>query len=124
MLNNIRADLRRYPGSGLRRFAMAALSQGFWAVFSYRIGHSLRMLPRPLRILATLFWVPISKLMECATGIEIGSGASIGPGLYIGHFGCIIVSGRATIGKGCNLSQGVTIGVAGRAGKRGVPVIG
>jgi serine O-acetyltransferase len=124
MLNNIRADLRRYPGSGFRRLAVAAISQGFWAVVSYRIGHALRAVPRPLRLIILVVWLPISKLVECLTGIQIGAGASIGPGLYIGHLGCIIVSGHAIIGEGCNLSQGVTIGVSGRPGRRGVPLIG
>ena len=44
--------------------------------------------------------------------------------MYIGHFGGIIVSGGAKIGEYCNLSQGVTIGFAGRGEKRGCPTIG
>jgi hypothetical protein len=43
---------------------------------------------------------------------------------YIGHFGGITISGDAIIGKCCNLSQNVTIGVSGQGEKRGVPIIG
>lgn len=57
-------------------------------------------------------------------GIDIPCGTSIDKGFYIGHFSGIVVSGYAVIGKNVNISQGVTIGVAGKDGKRGVPVIG
>ncbi len=48
----------------------------------------------------------------------------IGPGLYIGHFGGITVSSAAIIGRDCNLSQNITIGVSGAGSKRGAPTIG
>jgi serine O-acetyltransferase len=64
------------------------------------------------------------KLIEITTGISLPRDASIGGGLYIGHFGGIIVHGSAVLGRGCNVSQGVTIGVSGHGEQRGVPVIG
>src|SRR4051812_27089521 len=82
MLDRIRADLRRYPGNGFQRIAVAAISQGFWAVTAYRIGHAIRSWPRPLNTIGKVAWLPLSKVIECATGIEIGHGAKIGPGLY------------------------------------------
>jgi len=36
----------------------------------------------------------------------------------------IIINAKAVIGKNCNISQGVTIGVSGRGEHRGVPIIG
>jgi serine O-acetyltransferase len=57
-------------------------------------------------------------------GLQVSFYADIGPGLLMGHFGGIVVSGDGKIGKNCNLSHGVTIGVATRGGTRGVPVIG
>ena len=57
-------------------------------------------------------------------GIELPKGTKVGEGFYIGHFGGIIISGGAVIGRNCNISQGVTIGVAGRGEKRGIPIIG
>ena len=44
--------------------------------------------------------------------------------IYIGHFGGIIISGGAVIGRNCNISQGVTIGIAGKGKNRGIPIIG
>jgi len=57
-------------------------------------------------------------------GISISSRTQIGDGFYIGHYGCIIVSYKAIIGKNCNISQGVTIGVSNRGSRAGCPVIG
>ncbi len=49
-------------------------------------------------------------MIETATGISLPSAARFGPGLYIGHFGEIIVGGRVAAGANCSLSQGVTLG--------------
>lgn len=56
-------------------------------------------------------------------GIDIHS-LNIGEGFFIGHFGHIVVSGNAVIGKNCNLSHGVTIGVINTGSKKGTPKIG
>lgn len=57
-------------------------------------------------------------------GIDISYRTNIGKGLYIGHFGGIVVHGDSEIGENCNLSQGVTIGVLVRGKHAGVPKIG
>lgn len=57
-------------------------------------------------------------------GIAISYKAKIGPGLYIGHHGGIVTNEKMIIGKNCNLSHGVTIGVSRRGERQGVPVIG
>jgi serine O-acetyltransferase len=56
-------------------------------------------------------------------GFDISYRTTIGKGLYIGHFGGIVIHGDAVLGENCNLSQGMTIGVLNR-GKVGVPKIG
>jgi len=56
-------------------------------------------------------------------GISIPLITKIGSGFYIGHFGNIVVTGHATIGKNCNLSHGVTIGQANRGKNKGYPCI-
>ena len=56
--------------------------------------------------------------------IDIPPNTDIGPGLYIGHLGDVVVNGRVRIGKNCNLSPGVVIGAANRGKRRGVPTIG
>jgi serine O-acetyltransferase len=64
------------------------------------------------------------KLVEIVTGIHLPPRCSIGPGLYIGHFGPIILNPQVSLGANCNLSQGVTIGIAGRGDNRGCPALG
>jgi serine O-acetyltransferase len=57
-------------------------------------------------------------------GYQIPYNTKIGEGFYIGHYGTIIVSNKAVIGKNCNISPGVTIGQANRGKLYGVPTIG
>ena len=57
-------------------------------------------------------------------GFQIPYATNIGRGLYLGHLGSIIVNYKAQLGDNVNLSQGVTIGIANRGEKAGVPVIG
>jgi serine O-acetyltransferase len=57
-------------------------------------------------------------------GIHVPYSTRIGSGLYIGHFGGIIVDNQALIGRNCNLSQSVTIGQANRGRNKGHSIIG
>jgi serine O-acetyltransferase len=57
-------------------------------------------------------------------GLAIPYNTEIGPGLYIGHYGGVVVSAEAVIGRDCNINHGVTIGVAYGGKNAGVPVIG
>ena len=71
-------------------------------------------------------------LLECMVlrrysfkfGISIPIGTDIGYGLYIGHFGGIVVNVRAVLGDNVNISQGVTIGMANRGKRKGVATVG
>jgi serine O-acetyltransferase len=57
-------------------------------------------------------------------GISIPYNTRIGSGLYIGHFGGIVVNADAAIGKNCNINQGVTIGATFGGKYPGTPIIG
>jgi serine O-acetyltransferase len=57
-------------------------------------------------------------------GIEIYPATDIDRGFYIGHFGGIVINPKIKIGKNCNISQNVTIGVSNRGKRRGHPTIG
>jgi len=57
-------------------------------------------------------------------GISIPYITKIGSGFVIGHFGGIVVSDRAVIGKNCTISHGVTVGKANRGKNKGYPTIG
>lgn len=122
-----RADVGRYTAYGESGALRQMLTQqGLWALLQYRLASSVyraalpSVLKRPL-LLAMVVW---QKLIEITTGVSLPYTAEIGAGLYIGHFGHIIINGGVVMGGDCNLSQGVTIGVSGRGDRRGVPVIG
>lgn len=58
------------------------------------------------------------------TGIQIPARTKIGEGLYIGHFGRLIINPEAVIGKNVNIATGVTIGRENRGKREGSPTIG
>jgi len=121
----LRADLYRNCG----RASAGALIRGvlvggpfkyvFWARFCKYLSRK-SFVWRPLYYVARI----ILNHYMFKLGLQVSFHADIGPGLLIGHFGGIVVSRRAKIGKNCNLSHGVTIGVAGHGPDRGVPTIG
>ena len=57
-------------------------------------------------------------------GFEISPTTKIGPGLYIGHFGGVVISPYAILGSNVNIAQGITIGAASRGARRGAPTLG
>jgi serine O-acetyltransferase len=128
MFDNLKADIGRLRRYGSRQSTLRLLleSQGLWAIVCYRAGHALnrRPLPPGLRHLIMVFYHGWWKAVECSTGISISPDCRIGPGLYIGHFGQIILHSDVEMGRDCNLSQGVTIGLGRRDGTWGVPRIG
>lgn len=56
-------------------------------------------------------------------GFDISPTTSIGPGLYIGHFGGVVISPHAILGSNINIAQGVTIGAASRGPRTGAPTL-
>jgi serine O-acetyltransferase len=126
-MHNVQADLRRalehHEGSKTRRWLLALSAPGTHAMLVYRLGRWALGLGLARLALDPLYHV-LYLLVRICWGIEIPRAATIGGGLYIGHFGGINVSRRALLGRNCTLSQGVTIGVSGQGAKRGAPVMG
>ena len=116
-------DVERVMRMGARPLELA-MSPGSMVVASYRLARALRTLPRRLRFPLVALHTPIDLALRTVTSTEIPAGADIGGGLHVGHIGGIVVSPDVHIGRDCNLSQGVTIGIGGRGDKRGVPHIG
>ncbi len=120
------ADLFRIKGErGWRALLRGVLfgSEGFKYAFWMR---SCRYLQSTTRWLRPAFYLAyaILRRYRYKFGIAIPYVTDIGGGLYIGHFGGIVVNNLARMGKNCNLSQGVTIGQANRGRHKGCPVIG
>jgi serine O-acetyltransferase len=119
MLDLIKADLYRYYPA---KYSILTLlkgfrSQGFRYMFFRRLKEHYGSKSIP-GFIANLFL----RHYTYKFGFQIGG--KIGAGFYIGHFGTIIVSNNASIGKNCNISPGVTIGATRRGEKKGAPSIG
>lgn len=128
MFDDLRADAYRFlgPARGLKAGIHLLFNQGFAAVVCYRCGRWLadHRLPPGLRQLCSGLYFLYWKFVETCTGISIPPDCRIGPGLYIGHFGQIVLNPQVVMGRNCNLSQGVTLGVAKRGEAVGSPRVG
>jgi serine O-acetyltransferase len=124
----LRRDLDHYRevGNGDSTLRLLLTQQGLWALVEFRLAAASLAMPAPRfakRVLQAAFGV-WRKAVEISTGISLSPEAQIGDGLYIGHFGGIMIHPEARIGEHCAVMQGVTIGMSwGKAGN-GAPVIG
>ena len=116
LIKTLKYDLYRYTGKlSFKSFIRTYfLVPGFNYIVWYRI----------VQYYNFKFLKFLLKRKMIKFGIEIYPETEIGEGLYIGHWGGIVVNPLVKIGKNCNLSQGVTIGQLNRGIKKGVPVIG
>jgi serine O-acetyltransferase len=123
--NVIGADLRRYgsgvsTGSFIKRYLFVP---GFKYTFWLRLASYLRqkgLVWRPGHYLCRI----ILSRYRVRFGISIPYNTRIGPGLYIGHCGGIVVNHDAVIGRDCNINHEVTIGAKYGGKNPGVPVLG
>lgn len=121
------SDLFRYEETqkvNLRKLILRQfISPGFRYTFWLRLCWYLK---QKNKFCSPFYFVAMTILQryKYKFGIDISPKTDIGTGFYIGHFGGITVNSMAKIGKNCNMSQGVTIGMANRGKNRGVAVIG
>ena len=78
---------------------------------------------RKMCILQYLYWELKKRRLAVKTHIQIPTITRIGKGLYIGHFGRVIVNPRAVLGNNITINTGVTIGQTNRGKMQGVPTI-
>jgi serine O-acetyltransferase len=69
-------------------------------------------------------WRLILRHYQIKYGFQIYPETQIGAGLYLGHWGTLVINPKAKIGENCNIAQGVTIAQANRGKNEGVPEIG
>jgi serine O-acetyltransferase len=124
----LRADVSRTysyaRGGRLSRTLECLRTPGVHAVVVLRFGQWARSLPLVCRVVLDPVYFVLNGLLQMLWGIEIPRSTVVGPGLFIGHFGGITISSQAVLGTGCNISQNVTIGLAGSGDSLGVPVLG
>ena len=114
--NRLHEDLARYyyladATSRPTRVRVIVCTEAIWAVAVYRFAQYLRHeAPAVVRIPLKIPCLILRRLVEYVVGIHLDPDAKIDGGLYIGHYGGIWISPKATLGANCNISQGVTIG--------------
>lgn len=119
------ADLSRYSK---RKYSFAAFLMYFYVQVIPGLKYTIifrycQYYRKRNRFLFYFFFLWLRRLKH-KYGFDISYRTTIGKGLYIGHFGGIVIHGDAEIGEYCNLSQGMTIGVLVRGNKVGIPKIG
>lgn len=123
MLDNLREDTRRLKLNKTKPFPWYVIESllfdnGYQAVILHRMAHWFKS--RRIPVLGPM----IGRFNLFMTGVEIGPGAVIGPGLLISHGTGIVIGGYARIGKGAILLHGVTIGSPDPGRIESMPVIG
>ena len=121
----MRADLHRYGGGVSARAFVRCYwtTPGFNYTFWLRLAAHLRRRGRIWRPLHLLCRALLHR-RSIRYGISIAYNTRIGPGLYVGHFGGIVISDQAVLGMDCNVNHGVTLGMKYGGKSPGVPVIG
>lgn len=122
------SDLFRYAGRNASRtriwLRMYLTNPGYR--YSYKMRRCRYLYERKTLVGKVLLRIAAMRLEALGRkfGIEIPFTCDIGEGFYIGHYGCIIVSHQTKIGKNCNISHDVTIGIKQRGKHKGCPIIG
>jgi serine O-acetyltransferase len=118
----LQADLYRYNGAKAYCYffkALSPLQPGFR--YTYLLRHASAFPKNSIRGL--LFRVLLFHY-SLKYGYQIPPNTKIGKGLYIGHWGPVVINGQAELGENCTLPHLVTIGQTNRGKKAGCPIIG
>jgi serine O-acetyltransferase len=123
VLANLGADTRRLREIKTRPFPWYVVESllfenGYQAVVLHRIAHWFKR--RRIPFFGPLF----ARISLFLTGVDIGPGAEIGPGLWISHGVGLVIGGNARIGRDATLLHGVTIGAPGRGRQAEMPTVG
>lgn len=118
----VNADYYRYTGISKHVTAWTALRcpyPGFRFTYFFRVA-SARSKYSPAGIFSRIMY----RRFTVKYGFQIPLGTNIGKGLYIGHFGTVVVNGAAKLGANCNLAHTTTIGRVNAGQREGCPNIG
>lgn len=122
----LRADVYRYRSSTTVR----AFASSWWRDPGFRYTWYLRKVAyyskrkHSLLLLPYLYNRLLLNHYRFRYGFDISPRTVIGPGLYLGHFGGVVISPFAVIGANVNINQGCTIGATSRGSNKGAPVLG
>lgn len=117
----IKADLYRYVPKqySLKCLIKGLREPGFRFLFVFRMAGKYKKWS-----IGGLFFRVLHRRMSYKFGYQIPVVTNIGKGFYIGHFGAVVISPVAILGKNCNIAHGVTVGRIGAGNRKGAPIIG
>jgi len=120
----VRADVYRLSGRSTYRevFRQLMVGETFPYVFWMRACSHLSRSTGPSRLLLLPARLVLRRF-RYRMGINLPWQTSVGPGIFLGHAGGIVVNAGAVIGSNCNISHNVTIG-SNKGRRAGVPQIG
>ncbi len=116
LIEIIKKDLYRYDGASSPKELLKA--------YITEVGANYMVWFRITQRFPNILTKMILRRKMIKYGIEIYHTTEIGEGFYIGHFGGIVVNPLVKIGKNCNISHEVTLGLGITEDDRGVPTIG
>lgn len=117
----IQKDFYRESGKWLSSFGIwkKCLNPNLHYIYIFRKSQKHAKTP-----ILSLFYRIVLRHYQIKYGFQIYPETKIGEGLYLGHWGALVINPKAIIGKNCNIMQGVTIAQANRGKNEGAPVIG
>ena len=123
--DTLQADAFRYTGQTGGQAIRRAYREFPGFRFSYHLRRVAALAPRrkSLALVPYVFHRLMLNHYRFRYGFDISPTTSIGPGLYLGHFGGVVISPHAVLGSNINIAQGVTIGAASRGARTGAPVL-
>ncbi len=116
----IKEDLYRYTGGTRASFWAKKRFYGWQYTKSWRKANYYYKKNKLMYLLYGFF----TYRKSIKYGFQISPRATIGRGLYIGHFGSVIIGNEVKIGSNVNLGPNIVIGATNRGEKKGSPVIG
>ncbi len=125
LLQTLRADLFRYRGQVSRRAFLSAYLYEPGFRFTYYLRKTAFYSGRKKSFGIFSYLYNRMHLHRCRFkyGFDISPTTSIGAGLYIGHFGGVVISPQAVLGCNINIAHGVTIGAVSRGPRAGAPTL-
>jgi len=116
----IKTDLFRYGGlTGLKGFFRGMRIPGFRYTYLLRKASNCSKYS-----VKGLFYRFLILKHSYKYGFQIPISTQIGEGFYIGHFGTVVINGKAKIGNNFTITHGITIGQANRGKLKGYPTLG
>lgn len=117
----ILGDIKRYAAcKGYPRWLLIfTFHQGYRFMVLYRLCNRFSKI-NPIGFLARIWY----KKIQVKYGFQIPFTTRIGKGLFLPHYGNIVINPKVLIGENCNVAQGVTLGQINVGDKAGCPAIG